>query len=97
MIKQCTVIRLVADYYFKGVYSGDSDHIMLDELPLSEELKKEIYEWQSFYSRNSSCLVFDVEPFNIQGFELAKKMKNELGKGYTVQYFDEILLEYLNV
>ena len=70
-------------------------HIDVDDLPLSQGLKAEITAWDSEYQAafnshyppDSGFGSSEIEVRHIaEGRQLAKKMQEELGEGYKVDY-----------
>ncbi|HWO76925.1 MAG TPA: hypothetical protein VNM69_13700 [Bacillus sp. (in: firmicutes)] len=64
----------------------------LDELPISEELKAELYEWNSTFSNHLASHNYNgitqsfSEWLNASGENLTKKLSAELTNTYVIQY-----------
>ena len=70
-------------------------HIDVDDLPLSQELKAEITAWDSEYQAAFNSHYPPDSGFGspemavrhiAEGQQLARKMQEELGEGYKVDY-----------
>lgn len=91
-------LRLASEYLAGPIFCPEPDsmgHIDVDDLPLSQELKAEITAWDSEYQAtfngdyppDSGFGSPEVELRHIaEGEELAKKLQEELGGGYMVEY-----------
>ncbi|MBB4017447.1 MULTISPECIES: hypothetical protein [Chelatococcus] len=91
-------VRLANEYLAGPVFCPDSEkmgHIDVDDLPISEELKRAILAWDdeyqatfnSEYPPDSGFKSSDLEAVHIiKGAELAKRLQKELGNNYTVEY-----------
>jgi len=62
----------------------------IDDVPLSQELKKELYIWVEYYSKTvldeSKYLCIVSQNHNKIGLNLLEKVQKELGLKYTVIY-----------
>lgn len=91
-------LRLANEYLAGPIFCPEPDamgHIDVDDLPLSQELKTEIAAWDSEYQAtfnshyppDSGFGSSEIEVRHIaEGRQLAKKMQEELGEGYKVDY-----------
>ena len=90
-------VRILADYSCEGVWQQDGNPADLEELPISEELRKQFLAWQEEYNRLWDIYLEDEEyssepfpgwhSFSEWGLELAKSVKVQL-PDWTVIYFD---------
>src|SRR3984957_4579734 len=105
MIPQMKNVRILADYYCFAVwFSGESGDENIapssQELGLSEPLARDLDHWAAEYSAtlreddpvNSG---FESEAaendFYARGYQLALRVKRELGESWQVSYFDGVL------
>ncbi|WP_147336855.1 MULTISPECIES: hypothetical protein [Pseudomonas] len=91
-------LRLANEYLAGPVFCAEPDamgHIDVDDLPLSQGLKAEITAWDSEYQAafnshyppDSGFGSPEMEVRHIaEGQQLARKMQEELGEGYKVDY-----------
>jgi hypothetical protein len=75
----------MADYCSSGVWAKSGGMMDLEELPISEQLAREIQKWcswyeesQFYYSPEDRTVDFDTKAFNRQGVLLAVKLGKEL-------------------
>ena len=93
-----TSIRLAAEYGASPIFCTDSDqmrHLELDELPISEQLRRLLKDWdEAFqvtfndeYPPDSRFPSEQEEIYHLKmGQELSIKLREELGEGYTVTF-----------
>ena len=91
-------VRVLADYSCEGVWQKDGIPADIDELPVSDELRKQFLAWQEEYNRLWDIYLEDEEyrpepfpgwnAFSAWGLELAKAVKVQL-LDWTVIYYDE--------
>lgn len=93
-----TTLRLAKEYLAGPVFCPDFEkmgHIDVEELPVSEELKRAIQAWDSEYQSTfnddyppeSGFASSELEVAHTrQGAELAERLQAELGEGYSVEY-----------
>lgn len=90
-------IRLMADYQCFPLWEaspGVVGNIAPEDLPISERLRQDLAQWAECYDstldlsnpaesgfRSDSAR----EEFRRKGRELAERLRNELGKGFTVE------------
>ncbi|MDF3842023.1 hypothetical protein P3W55_09890 [Pseudomonas citronellolis] len=91
-------LRLASEYLAGPIFCPDPDimgHIDIDDLPLSQELKAEITAWDSEYQATFNSEYPPDSGFSspevafryiVEGQQLAKKIQQELGGGYAVEY-----------
>lgn len=91
-------LRLANEYLTEPIFCPDLNamgHVDVDELPLSQELKAEIAAWDSEYQAtfngeyppDSGFSSPEVELQHMAvGQQLAKRLQQELGEGYAVEY-----------
>jgi hypothetical protein len=91
-------LRLAREYMAWPIFCPEQDkmgHVDVDELPLPQKLKAEITAWDGVYQAtfngdyppDSGFGSPEAERQHIaEGKLLAKKMQEELGKGYVVEY-----------
>lgn len=91
-------IRLMPDYFCSPIWHNDEievGNIDLDELPISNQLKKELLSWADLFDKglnmddpsNSYWEEFDYEQFISMGRSLLLKLRTELGFKYQVDYY----------
>ncbi len=87
-------VRVMCDVFADGVWNDRGEGCVLDDVPISDELKARFREWQDWYDRDAPQIPgddptrFDIEAFSRIGFGLASDLKAEL-PDWTVIYFDE--------
>lgn len=93
-----TTLRLAKEYLAGPVFCPDSEkmgHIDVEDLPVSEQLKRAIQAWDSQYQStfddeyppDSGFISPELEAAHErQGAELAERLQEELGDGYSVEY-----------
>lgn len=91
-------IKLMADYGCYPLWGTSPDEfgdISPDELPLSAELKKHLFEWAARYDAildpedpisSGFKNMKEEEKFITDGYILAQKLRNELGSEYEIVY-----------
>mgnify|MGYP000656232105 CR=1 FL=1 len=91
-------LRLANEYLAGPIFCPEPDtmgHIDVDDLPISQDLKAEITAWDSEYQAtfksdyppDSGFGSPEVKLRHIaEGQQLAKKLQQELGGGYAVDY-----------
>ncbi|MDP5587039.1 hypothetical protein P3785_29305 [Pseudomonas aeruginosa] len=92
-------LRLANEYLAGPIFCPALDamgHVDVDDLPISQELKAEITAWDSEYQAtfnsdyppDSGFGSPEIEFRHIaEGQQLAKRLQQELGGGYTVDYY----------
>ena len=63
-------------------------------LPIDASLREDLRTWSADMSREMaprSSNVDRINELNDRGLELANRLRRELGAGYSVQYYDEVL------
>lgn len=87
-------ITLDGQYGGTGIRDQFEGFIELDEIPISNELKKRISHWLSNYPSAGSG--FDIQSnvglstHDLEGFELMKMTSNELGPEYKIGYYSDL-------
>ncbi|WP_200627102.1 hypothetical protein [Pseudomonas sp. LAM2023] len=91
-------LRLANEYLTGPIFCPEPDamgHIDVDDVPISQELRAEISAWDSEYQAtfnsdyppDSGFSSPEAELRHIaEGKQLAQKLQQELGGGYTVEY-----------
>lgn len=92
-------LRLTSEYLAGPIFCPDPDrmgHVDIEDLPLSQELKAQISEWDSRYQStfnsdyppDSGFASPDAElQHAAEGEQLAKSIQQELEGSYTVEYW----------
>ena len=92
-------LRLMSEYLAGPLFCPEPDkmgHVDVDDLPLSQELKARINEWDSRYQATfNSDYPPDSHFFSrkaeiqhaVEGVKLAKSIQQELESSYTVEYW----------
>ncbi|WP_409299395.1 hypothetical protein V1498_20480 [Peribacillus sp. SCS-26] len=74
-------IKVEADYDAEPLWCHTCGwNLDIDEFPLSETIKDELFEWQQHYG------VIPIKEHNVIGLNLTEKVKEELGSDYTVVF-----------
>jgi hypothetical protein len=86
-------VRIMGDFAADGVWNKQGALCDLDDLPVSDALKRRIAAWMDWYDRGAdrsdrNAVPFDVRVFSEQGLEIARDVKREL-PDWTVVYFDQ--------
>jgi hypothetical protein len=87
-------VRIMCDYSADGVWARNGGGAMLEDLPVSADLRARIRAWQDWYEKYSypdfsnAPLGFDIDAFSIEGLAIANAVKAEL-PDWTVVYHDE--------
>lgn len=93
-----TYVRLSVGYMEEPVMMRDSDgfrYLEVDDLDVSSQLKEEIQNWNDQYQNtldhddpmSSGFSEFQLEKAHVErGAELAKRLQEEFGDGYLVDY-----------
>lgn len=91
-------LRLASEYLAGPIFCPELDkmgHVDVDELPLSQELKAKINAWDSEYQATFNSDYPPDSGFSspeaklrhvAEGEQLAKKIQQELGGSYAVEY-----------
>ncbi|MEE9453302.1 MAG: hypothetical protein V3V13_02820 [Paracoccaceae bacterium] len=91
-------LRLAKEYLTCPVFCPDPEnmgHINLGDLPISDELRQELVEWNQQYQDtfneeyppDSGFSSLELEKTHVQqGAKLAKKLQINLGDTYSVEY-----------
>lgn len=94
-------VKVMADHCADPVWIKWSN-ANLDELPISSPLRERLWDWARFYDHfcddylsleNRSIPGFPVRAFSEIGAFLARKVRQELGDTWTVEYFAEDTLK----
>ncbi len=90
--------RLVSEYLAYPIFCSDLDkmgHVAIDDLPITEYLKSDLRAWdEAFQSTFNDAYPPDSrfeshelqEAHWRQGEELLKRLQDELGDGYRIEY-----------
>ena len=91
-------LRLENEYLAGPIFCpdlGNMGHIEVNDLPISNQLKFEIIEWDknyqatfnSDYPPDSGFGSHEAELLHVaEGRKLAKRLQEELGSGYIIEY-----------
>ncbi|WP_313055873.1 hypothetical protein [Pseudomonas lopnurensis] len=92
-------LRLTSEYLAGPIFCPDPHrmgHVDIDDLPLSQELKGEIIKWDREYQATYNGDYPPDSRFSspeaklrhiVEGQQLAQRLQQELGGGYTVVYY----------
>lgn len=83
-------VRIMADVYADGVWNQDGESCLVDDLPITPDLRARILAWQDWYDRDYDReeRPFDRPAFAVEGLAIARAVKTQL-PDWTVVYFDE--------
>jgi hypothetical protein len=95
-ISQDKWVRVMCDYEAEGLWEMMGAAACLDDLPVSDELKRRLVAWQDWFERDCQNYLppsqrtarFDVPAFSKEGLSIAQSIKSEL-PDWNVIYFDE--------
>ena len=82
----------------KDQYEG---FIELDEVPLSQMLKNEISVWANEYHEMFGQTLdsndTNIHELDIRGLNLMRRVSEELGPGYKVRYYSDLMTKELRI
>ena len=84
-------VRIMCDFSADPLWGADGTMIDLDDLPVTQELRQRLRDWEEVYDRQdlfASSPSYDVAAFSRTGRELAREVKRQL-PDWTVIYYDE--------
>ncbi|MEH7098236.1 hypothetical protein [Neobacillus vireti] len=76
--------KIEADYHADPIWCNVCGwNLDIDEFPLSDKLKDELYQWTKQYKR------MQIKEHNTFGQNLTEKVKEELGSQYKIIFITE--------
>ncbi|MFG6083413.1 hypothetical protein ACEUZ9_004673 [Paracoccus litorisediminis] len=88
MLAEHKWVRIMTDFCADGVWDKDGAAAHPDDLPVSEELRQRILDWQAIFdNRRHDDPIPDYENFLAEGLAIAQAVKDSL-PDWTVVYFD---------
>jgi hypothetical protein len=90
-------VKLMADYECFAIWDEDLiDNINPDDLPISDELKSRIHQWEDAFditlnrqdpANSGFSSIEALQRFDDEGKDIWYRLRNELGDQYVVRYF----------
>jgi hypothetical protein len=81
----------MCDYSAEGVWAKSGGACGIDDLPVSQELRDRMMQWQDWYERSPLYMIDewnDLDIFSAEGESIARAVKAEL-PDWTVVYSNE--------
>ena len=93
-------IKLMADYECFAIWDEDTvDNLNPDDLPISDNLKLKIHQWEETFdatlnrsdpANSGFSGRDDLRQFDEEGLKLWQQLRQELGDEYLVRYFSHL-------